>query len=218
MLLKSKIGLDMPCLVTELIPNEDDDAGMRMDSEEFPFLEGQVSFWKLRVTNVGTAPASRVFLKTNMPWVSVQDSVSKSLSPEDWEGCPTSCCVGPTGTLIELPLGSDKRLKEPNVVQSGEVAEVPIMLRTSGGGGKQFFYMLIRYQLWDPSALPGKEKCRWSRTMFEVPIYPSLTLTASIMPSYWMKNEHILSVEVRFEATGRHLILDSSLTCPLLRR
>jgi hypothetical protein len=196
MLLKAKITQDMPCLITELIPDEEDDRIMRMDSEEFPFLEGQVSSWKLRISNVGTAPASRVFLKTNMPWVSVKDYAADSVLPDDWETRPTSCCVGPTGTLIELPLGVGARLKEPNVIHSGEVAEVPVLLRTSGGGGKQFFYMLLRYQLCDPFASPGKELCRWSRTMFEVPIYPSLTLTASIMPSFWLKNEHILSVEV----------------------
>uniref|UniRef100_A0A7S1CZ30 Uncharacterized protein n=1 Tax=Cyclophora tenuis TaxID=216820 RepID=A0A7S1CZ30_CYCTE len=37
---------------------------------------------------------------------------------------------------------------------------------------------------------------RWLQQMVDVAIYPSIAMTASVMPSFWEKKEHILSVEM----------------------
>ena len=172
----------MPSLKVTLTPDE---------SEQSTVLQGQTSRWKLTLTNVGYAPACNVILKTNAPWLNMSD-VSNEASSDD---SPTSFCIGPSGTLMKVPL---EKTKKPNILQSGETIEIPVAIRTSGGG-RQEFYMLFRYELWseDNSASSLVPRHRWARKLLSVPVYPSITMSASLMPSYSNKGEHILSVEVR---------------------
>jgi hypothetical protein len=86
------------------------------------------------------------------------------------------------------------------VLHPGQTAEVPVVIRTSGGG-RQDFYMLFRYELWceqhaTSNPIPRR---RWTREILSIPVYPSITMSASLMPSYSNKGEHILSIEVRNE-------------------
>ena len=148
-------------------------------------LQGQTSRWKLKLSNLGYSPASNIMLKTNAPWLNIIQS-----DEEITEDGPTSCCVGPSGTLMKIPLKNADRL---DVLQPGETIEVPVSIRTSGGG-RQDFYMLFRYENAARSSVVPRH--RWARKLLSVPVYPSITMSASLMPSYSNKGEHILSVEV----------------------
>ena len=163
MILKAKIDGDMPCLTAELVRN----ASTTIPSELI-LLDGQISSWSIRITNLGNAPASNVALKTNLPWVNIvnHDSSHSGISAEEREAQATSRCIGPTGTMMRLPL-DDKNLREPGAIHPGETVDIPIQLRTSGSS-KQEFYMLYRYELWDPDSDSGCH--RWLKKMYEVPV------------------------------------------------
>ena len=168
MVLKSKIEVDMPCLTADLvkrIPEGSPD----VSSDGGPLLEGQISTWTILLRNVGNAPASSAFLKTNLPWVNIVASESSSSSIEELEAQATSGCLGPTGTLVTLPMNGDE-LKETGTIHPGESVGIPIQIRTSGNG-KQHFYMLYRYDLYDSNAeSSATPRRRWLRKMYEVPV------------------------------------------------
>ena len=156
-------------------------------------LQGQTSHWKLKLSNLGYAPASNITLKTNAPWLNISNS-SNTIHGEE---SPTSFCIGPSGTLMQIPFKGV--LGHSAVLHPGETTEVPIIIRTSGGG-RQDFYMLFRYELWseqneNSNVLPSH---RWTREILSVPVYPSITMSASLMPSCSNKGDHILSIEVSF--------------------
>lgn len=188
-LLKSKVEQGMPCLTVDLIY-----AGPSTSGSSGPVLQEQIGKWILRVTNVGTSAGSNITLKTNLPWINIlEGGVSKPIDEVD-EKRPTSCCVGPTGTLMAIPmLGSS--------LKTGETIDVPIEIKTSGSG-KQDFYMLFRYELPDS---PNQElpRCRWLKKMFSVPVYPSLTLSAGVSAAFAVPKEHILSLELTNCRTDR---------------
>lgn len=175
----------MPNISVEMVPRN------RNSSVIGPVLQGQVSEWTLRVSNQGTAAAENITLKTNVPWINIihddEDMIGNNQS--------NSNCVGPSGTLMHLIHRANAHSHE-NILKPGETVNVPVQLRTSGGG-MQDFYMLFRYQL-DKKELPpsSNTKVRWLRNMVSVAVYPSLTVTASLVPSYKQHNEHILSIEV----------------------
>jgi hypothetical protein len=153
-------------------------------------LQGQTCCWKLQVSNVGYAPAKNILLKTNGPWLHTTQTTSETRD----EGAPTSFCVGPSGTLMRLPF---LNLTQSEVLHPGESIEIPVAVRTSGGG-RQDFYLLFRYELWskDDSASKLVNRQRWTQKFLSVTVYPSITMSASLMPSYSNNGEHILSVEV----------------------
>jgi len=193
--LRSKIDCDMPNLFVDIIPSSQ---GEGIDgSGKGILLQGQISRAILRVSNRGTAPASDLVLKTNVPWISISGFRESSDTSAFNEFSATSCCVGPTGTLMRLPLGTSKH---SNALYPGKSVEILIEIRTSGGGN-QDFYMLFRYQLFDnvgKSSNVGSQnpKIRWLRKMSSIAVYPSLTVTASLMPSHLKKCDHILSIEM----------------------
>jgi len=188
LLLKAKVERGMPCLTADLVLSATDSK-----QADGPALQGQISSWTLRLSNVGTAAATAVTLKTNVPWVSIVRNDAEETS----EKRATSFCVGPTGTLMQLPMESAS-LMTHGQIEPGETLEVPVRMRTSGAG-KQEFYMLFRYELVDSPS----PRHRWLRKMFEVPVYPSLTLSASLLPSYADSLEHILSLQLSNYRTDR---------------
>eukprot|EP00980_Cylindrotheca_fusiformis_P016923 scaffold5156_cov143-Cylindrotheca_fusiformis.AAC.3 len=200
MLLKSKIEVDMPCLKAEFIKRGTDDFST-IATDGGPLLEGQISPWTIRLRNVGSAPASSTTLKTNLPWINVLPSSDHDnlLTVEEQEAQATSRCLGPTGTLISLPLVGD-HLKESGKIHPGEYVDIPIQLRTSGHS-KEEFYMLFRYERWDPMGQSKRQ--RWLRQMYEVPVYPSLDLSAKVKASLWNGGEQMLSVELTNNRTDR---------------
>lgn len=107
-----------------------------------------------------------------------------------------SCCIGPTGTLLNLPVRGT-HLKKQGSIQPGETVDVSIEVKAGSDGGTQDLYMLYRYEL-DMSSTPssGITPQRWLKRLRHVPVYPSLSLTASVLPSTFNKSEYILSVEV----------------------
>ena len=169
-LLLSRVEEDMPRLVANLIPTGD-----------LSGLQGEVGSWTMRMSNVGTAPARNVVMKTNAPWISFPGS-SGARRDED----ASSNCLGPSGTLMRLPL------MDGGIAPGGSV-DVPIHVRTTGSG-REKFYMLFRYELDDDDN--AQPRIRWLRRMLDVPVHPSLTMTATIQPSTWETDEHVLSVEV----------------------
>lgn len=180
-MLRSQVGQKMPFLKVSVEPE---------GNLYGTVLQGQTSCWKLKLSNFGYAPASNIMLKTNAPWLNIS-SKDKIQSEDD----PTSFCIGPSGTLMRVPLsGKPGRL---GVLHPGETAEVPIVVRTSGGG-RQEFYMLFRYELWSEHNVEMNlaPLHRWTREILSIPVYPSITMSASLMPSYSNKQEHILSIEV----------------------
>jgi len=228
--LKSKVEREMPFLAVSVLrqptPNNTtthDNGVVRGGT----VLQGQTSSWTLRLSNLGYAPASNITLKTNSPWLNILDS---SGAGEEWEEghyhrneyASTSYCIGPSGTLMGVPFkskhfGNDddddaNKLDQPCVLQPGETIDVPVTVRTSGGG-RQAFYMLFRYELWDGvggvSGYGGPSpRHRWARKLLSVPVYPSITMSASIMPSYSNKGEHVLSIELMNYRSDRETKLD----------
>lgn len=181
-MLRSKVEQEMPSLKVSLTPEE----------STRTVLQGQTSLWKLKLSNVGYAPAGNIVLKTNAPWLNMTGG-----NETNNEDQPTSLCVGPSGTLMRVPLTAASQL---GMLQPGESVEIPVAIRTSGGG-RQDFYMLFRYELWSEGDQTSSlvPRHRWARKLLSVPVYPSITMSASLMPSYSNKGEHILSVEVRLK-------------------
>jgi hypothetical protein len=183
MLLKAKVERGMPCLTAELLSPKP------TEHETGPALQGQIRKWTLRITNIGTAASAAATLKTNVPWMHLALAVA-----DPGRNDSTSRCIGPSGTLMSLPIESPN-LKKNGQLEPGESIDIPVEIRTSGAG-KQDFYMLFRYELPKENDRDKAPRCRWLKKMFEVPVYPSLTLSASIVPSYLNHGEHILSVEL----------------------
>ncbi len=174
----------MPNLSMKMVPIIKSNAAIKG-----PVLQGQVSEWTLRISNQGNAGAEKICLKTNIPWINIlHDGISIDADS-------TSYSTGPSGTLMQIPIR--KGGINSNVLNPGETIDVPVQMRTSGGG-RQDFYMLFRYQLHrDQMINPKSEQVRWLRNMVSVAVYPSLTVTASLLPSYNNRDsDHILSVEV----------------------
>jgi hypothetical protein len=180
-LLRSKVEKKMPYLKVAITPNK---------STPSIVLQGQTSCWNLKLANVGYAPAKNIILKTNSPWLKIADSTSEDSDEES----PTSFCIGPSGTLMRIPLIN---ANNSDVLKPGESIEIPVAIRTSGGG-RQDFYMLFRYELGSEEKTPSGSVSghRWARKLLSIPVYPSITMSASLMPSYSSSGEHILSVEV----------------------
>lgn len=183
-MLRSKVEQKMPFLKVSVEPDS---------NLHGTVLQGQTSHWKLMLSNLGYAPATNIMLKTNAPWLNISDSGDGKTQSED---SPTSFCVGPSGTLMQVPFNG--ALGHLGVLYPGETTEVPIVIRTSGGG-RQDFYMLFRYELWSEQNATSNlaPLHRWTREILSIPVYPSITMSASLMPSYSTKGEHILSIEVR---------------------
>ena len=242
-------------------------------------LEGEVCRWTLKLTNRGSAPATNIYLKTNLPWLSLElDTPPSDIPDPDARGSKhtvdkykaTSYCEGPSGSLMQIPIeqlmmnrvdagrgngfvtdGPSSSTSTPNretVVNPGETLEISIRARIDssapgvgvgvGVGGakmggssgiKRQLYMLVRYDKhikprmcvleesesrnnrgtdsvsttkirFDKNETvkktPPKPEYRFVKKVVEFTVYPSFTLSASVMPSYWNKTEHILSIEV----------------------
>jgi hypothetical protein len=185
----------MPCLTAELVKRVTNNSFNTIEADGGPLLEGQISPWTIRLRNVGNAPARATVLKTNVPWINVISSKEKNIliTMQEQEAQATSHCLGPTGTLISLPVIGD-HLKESGKIHPGESVDIAIQIRTVGHGTQEF-YMLFRYELWDPMG-NSPRRHRLLRQMYQVPVYPSLDLAAKIKNSFWKGNEQILSMEV----------------------
>jgi hypothetical protein len=124
----------------------------------------------------------------NAPWLIIEDIQAHD---ED-EKRAISHSIGPTGTLMAIPLEGNA-LQASGQIHPGESIDVPVKIKMTSVG-KQSFYMLFRYELQDDSNLPPR--FRWLKKMFVIPVYPSLSISASISPAFAASNEHILSVEM----------------------
>lgn len=190
-LLRFKVEQEMPFLNVTITRDE---------GRQSTVLQGQTSRWKLILSNLGHAPAGNILLKTNSPWIDM-NQLSDGAT-ESNEHAPTSLCIGPSGTLMKVPLTKETTVNKSvpsGVLRPGDTVEIPVAIRASGGG-RQDFYMLFRYELWNDerkasrASLPRR---RWARKLLSVPVFPSITMSASLMPSYSNKGDHILSLEVR---------------------
>jgi hypothetical protein len=182
-----QIGCNMPNIQVDILKQSTTTNEMRL-------LQGQVSKWYLRLSNLGAAHATNLYLKTNLPWINVLKESSKESAASE----PVSYCIGPSGTMFRLPLPYSAS-RQSDCLAPGQTIDLPIEIRTYGGG-KQDFYMLFRYELFEkPTASNISPTCpnvRWLRKMSSIAVYPSLTLTSSLIP-FPHKTEYILSVEVR---------------------
>eukprot|EP00536_Pseudo-nitzschia_multiseries_P010236 jgi/Psemu1/67347/estExt_Genemark1.C_3050054 len=193
--LKSKIERDMPCLTAELIKRSPPEAPVT-EMDDGPLLEGQITTWTVRLRNVGSAPASAITLKTNLPWIDiVKDDthtavVENTLTAEEQESESISYCMGPSGTLMALPIQGS--------IDPSHSLDIQIRVRTSCVGEKQQdFYMLYRYDLCETSEGGHmKRRSRWLRKMYQVPVYPSLSFCAKPMPNYWNGKDLLVAVEL----------------------
>jgi hypothetical protein len=178
MICRSIVEGKMPCLKVVITSDQ---------ATPSTVLQGQILSWKLKVSNVGYVPATNIMLKTNGPWLNMANAADKAVPLE----APTSFCVGPSGTLMKVPLSNSN---QSDVLHPGESIEIPVTIRTSGVG-RQDFHFLFRYEVWSDIPQPV---ClhRWARKLVSVTVYPSITMSASLMPSYSKNGEHILSVEV----------------------
>merc|ERR1719491_401556 len=104
----------MPLLKVTVAPDK---------STQSTVLQGQTSNWKLTLSNVGYAPASNIMLKTNAPWLNMETNETSS------DNGALSFCVGPSGTLMRVPLA---KLDQSSTLLPGETIELPVAIRTSG--------------------------------------------------------------------------------------
>ncbi len=155
-------------------------------------LQGEVSKGSFFLRNIGRAPAFRIFLKTNTPSICLS-SEAEDFDRAGYEKMATSNCVGPSGTLMQL--------LPDRVLEPGDFVEVPFLLK-AGGGGTQELYCLVSYEpygMYPNLAAPFsfKNNCiRTTKKLLDLFVYPSLTVTASVIPSFCDKGESVLSLEV----------------------
>lgn len=187
LLLKARVSEGMPCLAADIIAPMSADG----DSDDSVF-QGQISQWNLRLSNIGTAPARNIYLKCNSPWLTIWDGSAKPEGEASWEDQSVPCVVSPSGTLLRLPM-DDIGLKVEREIQPGESFDVAVDIRASKPGN-QSLYMLFRYDL--ASQKKSEQTHRWLRKMFEVPVYPSIECNYSIMPSFAILGEHVLSLDI----------------------
>ncbi|GKY94633.1 hypothetical protein MPSEU_000428800 [Mayamaea pseudoterrestris] len=186
----------MPSLTVQLL---------RLKSNPFQespetFLDGEVSHWTLRVSNVGTAAATNVFLKTNLPWISITGASSGfSAESDGLEHGDISNYIGPTGTLMKIPLHKSALRTNDELLPEDSV-DIPIQIMTTGNG-KQSFYLLFRYELVDDDS--ETPRYRWLRSMFEVPVLPSLRMDVHVAPLFSAPGKYTLSVEATNLRTDR---------------
>ena len=183
-ILKLTIEQDLPNLIVDITP-------MQRLKVKSPVLQGQVNDWIIKLSNIGTAPARDVFMKANVPWI-------RLMANEEFidETEKRSNYIGPTGTFMKIPL------HDSGIIKPGQTIEIPIKMRASGGG-RQECYILFRYQL--ACAQDEQARVRWFRKILSFPVYPSITMTASLMPFYRTKADHVLSLDVRFLFLLLHL-------------
>ena len=166
-LLKSKIDFEMPCLTAELVQIDAGKVGKFDPTNKNRLLDGQTSLWQIRLCNVGSAPATNVVLKTNFPWVCIVNCSSIGHgSAEHLESLPTSHCVGPSGTLMTIPLRGDS-LKKEGVIHPGERVDVSVEVRATGSG-MQSFYMLYRYELYGEGV--DERLHRWLEKSYDIQV------------------------------------------------
>lgn len=84
----------MPNIIVDIVPRE--------AVGEYPVLQGQLNKWTLNIKNIGTAPASNITLKTNVPWINIITSDNDRGKDNISEFSATSRCIGPSGTLMSL--------------------------------------------------------------------------------------------------------------------
>ena len=165
-------------------------------SELYEVLSGQTA---LLVGNVGNAPASGLFLKTNLPWIDIVDneisSSDKCMTTEEKESRAISRCLGPSGTLMSIPV---KGNIDPN-----QTFDIQVRVRTSGEK-KQDFYMLYKYDIVTNLAeKDSKRRSRWLRKMYEVPVFPSLTFNVSPLNTTFQEDEVLVAVELTNDRLDR---------------
>jgi ER-Golgi trafficking TRAPP I complex 85 kDa subunit len=199
-LLKSRVERGMPCLAVELRRPE-----TFASQDDGPALKDQVGDWILRIANVGTSAGSNLTLKTNLPWMYIANNNETAEAQQDAEKMPISTNIGPTGTLMTIPMHGSG-LQVNGQIQPGESFDVPVKIRTSGVG-KCDFYMLFRYELCGDAKFETS-RFRWLKKMFSVPVYPSLEVTALVSPAFDASKDHILSVELANSRTDRPDLLD----------
>eukprot|EP00547_Thalassionema_nitzschioides_P005452 CAMPEP_0194202854 /NCGR_PEP_ID=MMETSP0156-20130528/2775_1 /TAXON_ID=33649 /ORGANISM="Thalassionema nitzschioides, Strain L26-B" /LENGTH=1887 /DNA_ID=CAMNT_0038928459 /DNA_START=174 /DNA_END=5837 /DNA_ORIENTATION=- len=224
-LLKSNVQAGMPRLKATWEHTNSrsglDDNNNRSNSS---WLPGEVTHWTLRLENMGTAPCQSVTLKTDVPWIHVlqQQQQDSAADDDDPELIGTSSCIGPSGTLLALRFGGGD---DNNILLPGQVVNIPFTMRastnteakattTKWNKRKQDLYFLFRYEFETTTTASSSKKKkkknqhRWLRQMCTVSMAPSLTLSASVMPSYWERTEHILSVEITNTNPQTSFILD----------
>lgn len=195
-LLRSIISHEMPLLHVDVKL----DAAFDESAESASYgcaptmLQGEVSTGYFRLRNVGRAPAFRIYLKTNTPSICLLNQYNEAtLEKVAYERMATSSCVGPSGTLMQLlPNG---------VLEPGDSVEVPFQLKASGGG-KRELYCLFSYEpyghysnLTTPYSFKNNG-VRIIKKLLDLFVYPSLTVSASVIPSFCDKGESVLSLEV----------------------
>ena len=204
-LLKAKVERGMPCLKAELVRSP-----KSTTEDNGPVLQGQIGSWTLRFANVGTGTARNLYLKANLPWFAIEAADGEeSIEPVDGS---RFCCIGCSGTLFQLPIRGSS-LKNKGQIDPGEAIEIPVRIRPTGTG-RQEFYMLFRYELVDEApatSIASSPEYRWLRKMVEVPVYPSLSVSASAAPSFRSSLDHMLTVEVSNNRTDRPDKLDLTL-------
>ncbi len=150
-MLHSAVVGAMPCLICTV---------SGIDST---LLQGEMVSARLRVQNIGPAPAGNLLLKSNVAWLSLDefqpesdgdcnrgsadsipglqhDGSSSNIGNRFTDG--VSYAVGGSGTLFAPPVGP---------LMPGDVVELPMRIRPPEGG-KHILVLLLRYKCWVPSA------------------------------------------------------------------
>ncbi len=155
---------------------------LSIDGGKGAVLQGEVLHWKLRVRNVGSAPANNLLMKSNYPWLYLyDDTIVGSVN----SAVASSC--GISGTLMKLPLSK--------AIEPGEVQEYTLKVR-AGGGGRQSLNLIMKYEKSEKDVSDVRKKERFVMKTISFTVYPSINIFALCNPSFIIPGEYILSVEV----------------------
>jgi hypothetical protein len=224
MLLSSKIVQEMPLLKVEMaFECKFDDT---VDRSTHSMIQGELMKGTMTVRNLGRAAISNVYVKTNAPWLCLSlpnsgdggDTAGSTARGVDKSKSVSSFALGPTGTLMQLPLVS--------VLEPSGAIDIPFEL-IARGVGKQELYLLVSYDSCKTDGVAsaptssnisrinnhnGNSTNRMCKRKIGVSVFPSMTMTASLTPSYSSSKGSMLSLELTNYRSDRHDALDIELT------
>ncbi|CAM9772442.1 unnamed protein product [Chrysoparadoxa australica] len=156
-------------------------------------LQGEVVKATLSLKNLGRAAAGHIYLKASLPWVTFQDDAAVDAADAQHASMPVGCAVGASGMVLQPPVP---------VLEPGAVVKIPMWVRGRGGGRHTLRLLLSYKRAFKETAADAAEAARISKFERFVPltlgicVLPSLSVAASVLPSYTADGEYVLSLEL----------------------
>jgi hypothetical protein len=150
-------------------------------------LQGEIIQIQLQIENVGHADAEGIMIKSNMPCISL---AGHPCSTSD-SNLPSGGALGASGTVFYPLLGT---------IAPGKSAQVSLWLK-GRSSGQQALTLLVRYKRPVEENLASAPKSvlnfeRFVPVSTDFCVLPSLSVSASVLPSYSARGEYVLRLEL----------------------